>query len=769
MSETRFKFIRWLLGSPKDALKRLRSLTPIFWGTPNENPGDDQGNNRGVLAGGVAWPVEKDEHDGVSFLGSDSCPAEYIHEEKKVYVLDELGKRHPNQRPFVVDKSVYLAVPLYGDAVGHVNRGFEYGSAGLKKNIFHPSGPNLIAHHLQPKPPEKSTQVYDVDGRHGGLHTPLRVVEWITELCQGATGVFKKVFAPVLNFTFSGDGTPAHGAAKYSDGLAVHSNEAFGPLRRSARKHKIGDTGEGDVRQGAIDTDRAIHSDGTDRFSAPFFWEKTEWEPCGKAPFPRLVRTRMDSKTVHQALCGLAKGMWREQTWADKASPTETPPPDSPPGDPPPPNDPPPPTTGPPTHPRIPQPTTPLPALEAPPGWVPPQSAFPIASTRPTNSGPSQEEQPSTRGIATHNAPEPFRGIGNVAFDIPGISRETAWVLGHDMTEAQFWALPRVSDRVSYGVNESATPNQSGGERWPLKFNPDGGPTMAQHASGVWYGKRGHGPGFEGLLPGGLEADMAFKASNGHKLPSGYTPTLTDVAVNYKSGSNEVKTLPAMGALKEGVSTVVSGAELSLDYTDDVDEPNLMLQHRDENGTLTTAPSFKVKALKSVSGPISVRSVTDFAQNITVANTDPSVPAVKITGIDETSVLDFGIDEAKGPWRKHFVKAMNSTGGGAGQTLFDVPTVTDTTGDVYVSVQIVANTGVTTSRSIKKGIAFYNNGGTVTVGTEYVDNNQDFGAFGGSVTLTNSGASVRIQFDDNGTEARVRAIITREHSSTEEP
>lgn len=633
MSETRFKLVRWLLGPSEGALRRLRSLTTVFWGTPNENPGDDQGNNRGVLAGGVPWPVDPAKHDGNSFLGADSCPAEYVHEEKKVYVLDEVGKRHPGQRPLVVDKSVYLAVPLYGDAVGHVNRGFEFGSAGLKKNIFHPSGPNLIAHHAQPRPPEHSTQVYDVDGRKGGIHTTLRVVEWITELCQGATSAAKKVFAPVLNFTFSGDGSPAHGAAKHSDGLAVYSNEAFGPLRRSAPKYKIGDTGEGDVRQGGIDTDRTIHGDGTDEYSAPFAWDKSEWELCGRGPFPRLVLTRMDPNAIHQALCGLRKGMWREQTWADKLSPPEYPPgqPKPPPG---PPTVPPTvPPTGPPSDP-IPRPNQPVPpfppgdpgvpgrpTVEPPPGVLPPGPQLPPGvNGRPTNSGPNQEEQPSVRGIATHDGPDPPKGIGSVAFEIPGISRATAWTLAYGMTEGQFWALPRVSDRVSYGVNESATASNAGGERWPLVYNPDGGPTMAQDANGTWHGRRGHGPGFDGLLPGGLEGEMAYKASHGHRLPSAYTPLLTQFLLNYKSGSNEVKTPFAMGALKEALQTIISGMELVLDYSASADTPSVVMRFRDQNGALTTVPELNVQGSLDVDVDLQVDGNAGVTGDLSVNN-----------------------------------------------------------------------------------------------------------------------------------------------------
>lgn len=623
----------WILGTVTNAMQKLRSLTPMFFATPVEFDGNIKGNSRVVPAGKVAWPVEKDKHDGNTFIASDSFPAEYVHKERKVYMLDEPPKpetvpgfgvatgatkppkRHDGQKALIVGKNVFLATPLYGDTIGFVDRTAQFGSEGLLQNVFHPSGAYLIAHHLQPRPPEHSTQVYDVDGRHGGIHVLTRVRRWIRELCGGGGGQTvvpgqeepKAIFAPLLNGCASGDGTPGHLGTHFSQKEALLSHEGGGFARPSSRKHDINSTGEAPVAQGALDIDTTIHSDGTDEFSAPFDWDKSEWEPCGRGPFPRLVRTRMVSNAVHQALCGLRKGMWREQTWSSKTaadpsskSPVIDDPPDKT-GDP---------IRKKPKYPPFTEPTLPDPVRKQggdpgakTPGYGAP--SLPPADGRPTNSGPHEEEQPSTRGIPAPSAADNSYGYGPGAYDIPGISPDTAFYLANNFTVQQFWNAPRVSHDVALAQHLSATRNDSGPEPWPVKY--DVAPTMTKGPDGRYFGKRGHGPGSQVLMPGGLEGHIAFKALHGHALPSAYTPTLTRIFLNYKSGSNEVRTYPGLGFRVPDQILPASGWYGKLDYTDSDDAPHIDWRSTDANALdSATGRQFKINGNSAASAAAAI-------------------------------------------------------------------------------------------------------------------------------------------------------------------
>lgn len=193
---------------------------------------------------------------------------------------------------------------------------------------------------------------------------------------------------------------------------------------------------------------------------------------------------------------------------------------------------------------------------------------------------------------------------------------------------------------------------------------------------------------------------------------------------------------------------------------------------------IVTAPSTLGGAGRVVRADADLRTVedsdftvTDDGTNIfsTVSGNRMDIPrTVALTVADAASALDFGIDETKGPWAKHYCKAMTSSGGGAGQTLFDVPTESNSAGQVEIKINLVSEGGAATSTIIHAGIAFYNAAGTVTAGTQFTVNNEDFG-LGGAVTLAASGANVRVSFNDGGNTARVRAIIVRTHGNTEEP
>lgn len=447
-------------------------------------------------------------------------------------------------------------------------------------------GGNLVSHHLNSPPPESSL-VHDVDAegqpdqeRKGGIHYTVRVRKMPRQFCLGGANNDKSTappepgkaqpanYAPMLNMTRNGDGTRADGIMHFAQFEAVGSHEAFGFMRPSAPKHKVG-VGETEIRQLAFDIDRGVFGDGSDPWSAPFAWQRNAWQRGSRGPFIRDVETRMDFASVHATLCGMAQGVWREMSWKDKTTPTETPPPPKKP------------VTGPPDDPIFPppgRPTFPKPDPVDPKDRI----KLPAVTERPTRSGPAEEEQPSTRHVIFPNGPDAPKGVGPIAFDIFG-NGDKGWREAYGITQREFWGAIRASHDVAHGVHTANTPALSG-ERWPLtKYKPS---VFRQDGEGEFYGKRGHGPAKQTLMPGGLEGHLAFKARNENLLPSGYVPTLTRLLLNYKhSGdSREVRTYFAMGAEIPNSVLPASGVYFKLDYTDGHDVPDLDIRFTDSSG-----------------------------------------------------------------------------------------------------------------------------------------------------------------------------------------
>lgn len=448
-------------------------------------------------------------------------------------------------------------------------------------------GGNLVSHHLNSPPPESSI-VHDVDAsgqpdetRKGGIHYTVRVRKMPRQFCAGGANNDKSTappepgklpppnFAPMLNFTRNGDGTRADGIAHFGTSEAALSAEAGGPLTPADDGNHILGLGEALIHSGGIHIRRALFGGGDAIFSLLEFINQ-QWENGAKGPFTRRVEFREDFKAKHVNACGkLVQGEKKWMTWRDKTTPTETPPPPKKP------------VTGPPDDPIFPPPGRPV---FPKPDPVEPKDRirFPAVTERPTSSGPNEEEQPSTRGLIFPNGPEAPKGMGPVAFDIFG-NGDKGWREAYGITQREFWGAIRGSHDVSHGVHTANTPAASG-ERWPLsKYVAS---KFRQDENGEFYGKRGHGPAKQTLMPGGLEGHLAFKARNENLLPSAYIPTLSRILLNYKhsSDSREVRTYFGMGAEIPNSVLPASGVYAKLDYTDSRATPHIDLRTTDANG-----------------------------------------------------------------------------------------------------------------------------------------------------------------------------------------
>lgn len=572
------QFVKWLTGSEADA-RRLaeRHMPKATIALPTEEAGDRNDPAEGLEIGGVVWPVDGG-HGAISFLTSQCFYAFHDKKAKRVYMLDNItGVRHPHAVALIVGDNVHPQSNVGGK--GLVVRTALFGTSGLYQNIFIPTeATQLKAHHEKPDPPSNSSQVHDEDGRQGGLHYLTRVRRIVTKLCLGATDKLTEVFAPMLNFTRNGDGTPAHGVATFRGSEAMLSHEAEGPLCPADDGAHIGGVmSDGrKLHSGGIDVSRALYGDtSAGIIFSPLQFIKDPWEPGSKDAFVGKVEFREDLKDNHANLCGKkARGKKKWMEWKPKASPSENPPPTLPPR--------PPPTTGPPPP--------------IPPNIIPAMATIPQPPIigHPTNSGPCEEEQPSTRGIARPDF-DPPTGTGfeeaRAVADAVGATTDEVWRRAVGMTQQEFFDLPRVSHDAAQGVAAQTLP--AGISSNPIILQAYLRSNFVFAANGTVYGRRGFAPGFQTLMPGGLESNMTYKARHGTKLTQSHL--LTRLLLNYKQGSNTVETLFAMGARLATADHVASGAELSLDHSVSADTPGLTMKFRDQNAALTTTPKFEIQ------------------------------------------------------------------------------------------------------------------------------------------------------------------------------
>lgn len=761
------KIKKWMFGDETTARKRAERHQPkVSIGLATAESGDRQDDIDGLDVGGVIWPVEQGTHGGVSFISSQCFYATYDKKVKKVWLLDnETGTRHPGALPLIPGDTVF-PVPDTGGR-GLVIRTALFGNDGLKRNVFIPLNAKLEAHHEQPDPPINSSQVFDEDGRHGGLHYLTRVRLMVTKLCLGATDKLSEVFAPMLNFTRNGDGTPAHGVATFRNSNAMLSHEVDGPLAPADDDQHIGGvTSDGrKLHSGGIDRSRALYGDsaGGILFS-PKEFVKEPWQSGGRDAFPGRVEEREDFNDSHVNLCGKkARGKKKWMEWKPKAQPQE--------GEPKPKK----PTTEPRVPVRVPE--------DGPPNIVPAMATIPAppVTSQPTNTGPAEEEQPSLRGIARPDF-DPPTGTGfDEAYSHGVGTQDEIWKRATGMTPREFFDLRRVSHDVAQGVAAATLP--AGVSNVLMKAYLQS--TFVQDSKGQWYGRRGNAIGFQTLMPGGLEGHMAYKARHGALLTE--TKQLTRLLLNYKNAAGfEARTYLALGARLSTGDEVVSGAEFYLDYSDDSDEPHLGIRFRDENGAITTAPKLKVNGsiLTGLTGnevtatstlaadsrvPVATgntRAVaaSDFsmtrdgtktlnthdgsAMTITPAATFSSTLA---SGAHTTTLAGGGrvslyVDDGTNG-ADDYIKELSTTDGTATTILtIAVPNNSRVSVDVQALTAQFAS-DVIKGMSMQSFISVYNNGGTLgtPVQTDGAIQDDSGGSLGGNLSVTTSGTNLLIQ------------------------
>lgn len=626
--ESSFKVVRYVLGAIGDVMPRLRtSLTGIFFGTPSDHAADAQGNVGGVPGGGVAWAVDPDTHGGASFIVCDSFPAEYIEDEKKIYMLDSLGKRHAGARPLIVGKNVELATNVIGDQQGTVSRGAEFGDAkrgGHKfgNNVFYPAAGSLIAHHLQPDPPEKSSLVYDVDGRKAGIHGQWRVVRFVKAFCQGATGVAESIFAVALNFSRNGDGTAAHGLASFKDGrsLAALSKEAGGPLTPADdRNHVLGETPDALIHQGANDID--VLYGPIRKLYGPEELVDEQWESGGKGPFIKRVEKRPDFEAKHTNACGKPASMvikW--QTWSDfNTYPTYPRFPEEPP----------------PKDPEFPPPDT--------PEYPPPRDVFPkpdpvpvkdrlprpeYGNAPPVTSTPNEIGVPSEYGEPVPGTPEPRVPVP------PGISR---FMVGHNFTEEERVRQGRVGHSVYAPVYKSNTAGagDTAAKRWPVAYTSEGKLYMAANGRVLAIERPYYASGAKITLAPEMERQHQFVA-NKEAWPTTLSAFYTIFGAGKNAAGTELVGGFGMGLRVPSTYLPASGVYMKLDFTDSTTLPDVDIRTTDENGLDASTGRklmFNGTELASSGTAVTAASAFDAANKFLIRSTAAADRSVDDSGV----------------------------------------------------------------------------------------------------------------------------------------
>lgn len=645
-------------------------------------------------------------------------------------------------------------------------------------------GGNLVSHHLNSPPPESSL-VHDVDAqgqpdqeRKGGIHYTVRVRKMPRQFCLGGANNDKSTappepgkpqpanYAPMLNFTRNGDGTRADGIAHFGASEAALSAEAGGPLTPANDGQHLLGMGEAPIHQGGVHIRRGLFG-GDDAIFSPVEFINTQWEDGAKGPFTRRVEFREDFKAKHVNACGKpAPGMKKWMTWRDKATPTETPPPPTtPPAQPP--------VTGPPGQP-IPRPPFVNATIDTP------EHRLPQVTERPTRSGPAEEEQPSTRHLIFPNGPDAPKGIGPAAFDIFG-NGDKGWREAYGITQREFWGAIRGSHDVAHGVHTANTPALSG-ERWPLtKYKPS---VFRQDAEGEFYGKRGHGPAKQTLMPGGLEGHVAFKARNENLLPSGYVPTLTRLLLNYKhsSDSREVRTYFGMGAEIPNSVLPASGWYCKLDYTDGHDAPDLDIRSTDSagldastgrvvkiNGTAITGVSGNevtaaatLTANRLITGDGSKTAKTTSIVTGTGAQTDLSGIGTiasghtTVTATEDAAALNAGVDATDGPYEKTYFGDHSTAGTGTAETLIAITKpASNACIALYVEIETVRSSNPTRTHISTHVVSYYDNADTLTY--ESVVTSATGGVTPQTIAFDASGNDMRVRITDDGNVQRCEA------------
>lgn len=678
-------------------------------------------------------------------------------------------------------------------------------------------GGNLVSHHLNSPPPESSL-VHDVDAqgqpdqeRKGGIHYTVRVRKMPRQFCLGGANNDKSTappepgkpqpanYAPMLNFTRNGDGTRADGIAHFGASEAALSAEAGGPLTPANDGQHLLGMGEAPIHQGGVHIRRGLFG-GDDAIFSPVEFINTQWEDGAKGPFTRRVEFREDFKAKHINACGkLATGEKKWMTWRDKTTPTETPP----------------------THPKLPPPVTGPPGTPIPPNIEPGRPVIdpgpipgpalprlPQVTERPTRSGPAEEEQPSTRHLIFPNGPDAPEGIGPVAFDIFG-NGDKGWREAYGITQREFWGAIRASHDVAHGVHTANTPALSG-ERWPLtKYKPS---VFRQDAVGEFYGKRGHGPAKQTLMPGGLEGHVAFKARNENLLPSGYTPTLTRLLLNYKhSGdSREVRTYFGMGAEIPNSVLPASGWYFKLDYTDGHDVPNLDIRSTDSSGLdSSTGRSFKVNGTditSTVTNAVTAAAVFAAANRVIVADgndrsaddsdftmsqngsnavdvasgttfniggnvatsivlgANTSVSGTLASGhttvaaTEDEAAIVAGVDATDGPYEKTYFGDHGTAGTGTAETIIAIrKPAADACIALYVELEAVQSADAGNTHVSTHVVSYYDKAGTLYFNA--VVSSATGGTLPQTIAFDASGDDMRVRITDDSNVYRIDAKV----------
>lgn len=455
---------------------------------------------------------------------------------------------------------------------------------------FGGGGP-LVAQHRGPDLHDYSIWVWDIDqngdlGIGSPLHSAFHVRKWPESFCAGKTtssDPITSVNQVALQFTKSEKDNTGWGAVHHASKDGVLSAEAFGPIRDGAPKHNIIDN----VFREAIDIDRAVFGDGTDLWSAPIQFTRSRWRRGRKGPIITNPQLRMDPARLHPHNCGkMRQGMWDWEDYAfltdwsdptakreDDGGPNKSPTQD--PG-------------------GVKKPTGDPPDTIIDPGGYKGEDGWPVNdidypapwgevdnTIDGVAGGPAELESPSEYGHPRPNGPDSAdnkRDNPTYSSNDPRGEIDAFWLSRYGFTEREFLNQPITHHGMAGAVYDSAT-RGNGPEGWTPVFSQV--PEIEELPDGVlWRKKAGLGSGHYTFAPANIRLHHIY---SGASLPSD--------ALDYSVGvfaANGQDTRFGMGQRLPNSAFFARGMDISLDFSNDPDAPNILITSRDETGAQGT-------------------------------------------------------------------------------------------------------------------------------------------------------------------------------------
>jgi hypothetical protein len=132
-----------------------------------------------------------------------------------------------------------------------------------------------------------------------------------------------------------------------------------------------------------------------------------------------------------------------------------------------------------------------------------------------------------------------------------------------------------------------------------------------------------------------------------------------------------------------------------------------------------------------------------------------------ITIASAATPLAYGVNSTKGPWNTVTVVNFLSSGGGAGQTMFDIPIPSANSSClIIIEAYGVRVSGSSRRYQYRAEVGVGENAGTYVKDGEVITTNRNVGGFSVAITTAISTSNLRVTLDDGGVVFQFGLTIT---------